>query len=96
MKRFSQILPWALCLVACVLMTFNSRAATGQNAGLTGTVVDAKGAPVADATVEFYNYPRANSGSQDRRPLSSWYSGVFWLSSSSTWRKSKSRWNSRG
>jgi protocatechuate 3,4-dioxygenase beta subunit len=50
-------------LLLAVALTFNLRAATNDVAVFSGTVVDAQGNPVADATVDCYQYPsRTGSG----------------------------------
>src|SRR5689334_16228030 len=56
MKHFLPKTLWNLGLIAGVLLAFNSRAAGGPNTR-TGKVIDAKGAPVAEATVDCYEYP---------------------------------------
>src|SRR6478752_1558328 len=59
MKISSARILWSLTLVAgMVLLACNSRGAAGvQPARRSGTVVDDKGAPVTDATVDCYQFP---------------------------------------
>ncbi len=53
-------------LLLALALAFNVRAATNDVPQFSGTVVDAQGNPVANAAVDFYQYPlRVNSGPTD-------------------------------
>jgi protocatechuate 3,4-dioxygenase beta subunit len=56
MKTFQKFL-----LSLSLVLTFNLRAATNEVANFSGTVVDIRGNPVGDATVDFYQYPQRTS-----------------------------------
>ena len=47
-------------LLLALALTFNLRAATNDVAKFSGTVVDAQGNPVADATVDLLSIPVAH------------------------------------